>query len=181
MTQQSSNDIVRAMVKSDREFTETDRECIDKAIAIMTSHAGDWIKKWRTLQKLSLRELSRRSGVSSAVISELECYKSLPKIDVLARLMYAMDMDFHNIFTALWDARDPYQWAEACGKKYQPPKSNAYIITDDETIKLGENINSKGVEVLSLYKILSREGLSSTDIKEVLEFIDFKKSKRKKK
>lgn len=169
------------MGKSDREFTETDREYIDKAIAIMTSHAGDWIKKWRTLNNLSLRELSRRSGVSSAVISELECYKSLPKIDVLARLMYAMDMDFHHIFTVIWDAKDPYQWAEACGKKYQPPKSDTYIMTDNETIKLGNNINSEGVEVLSLSKTLSREGLSSTDIKEILEFIEFKKSKRKKK
>lgn len=168
------------MVETGKTFNETDREYIDKAIAIMTSHAGDWIKKWRTLNNMSLRELSRRSGVSSAVISELECYKSLPKIDVLARLMYAMNMDFHHIFSALWDARDPYAWAEACGKKYQGPKIEQYIITDDGTIKIDDSIVATGVELLSLNKILAREGLSTSDIKDVLDFIEFKKFKKKK-
>lgn len=168
------------MVETGKTFNETDREYIDKAIAIMTSHAGDWIKKWRTLNNMSLRELSRRSGVSSAVISELECYKSLPKIDVLSRLMYAMNMDFHHIFSALWDARDPYAWAEACGKKYQEPKIEQYIITDDGTIKVDDSIVATGVELLSLNKILAREGLSTSDIKDVLDFIEFKKFKKKK-
>ena len=65
-------------------------------------------------------------------------------------------------------------------KKYQEPKTEKYIVTDDGTIKVGDSIVATGVEILSLNKLLAREGLSTGDIKDVLDFIEFKKFKKKK-
>lgn len=163
-------------------FTDTEKEYIDNALSILTVHAGDFIKKIRNEKKLSIRELSRRSGVSNAVISDIECYKSIPKIEVLLRLMYALEIGFDVFFKNIWYTTDYDKWAKSCGRelKKTDSKKKRYII-GDVPILIDDSIESSSHEVLTLSKILAHEGLTTIDIKDVLDFIGYKKYKRKNK
>jgi len=153
-------------------FSETDRKNIDKAIAIMKQNVGDFIKEKRG--NMSIRDLSSASGVSNAVISELECYKSLPKIDVLIRLAFALNIKFETLFSIIWNDDNSKEWCKdvnALKEEFQKQWGLKYI---------KEHPNADYVGLSKLKDILVKEGLTTTDILDVTEYIEYLKFKRKK-
>ena len=62
---------------------EEEQNLIDLVLNDMTSNLGVLIKAQRDKKKMSGRELARQSKVSSAVISDIECFKYIPKMEVI--------------------------------------------------------------------------------------------------
>lgn len=152
-------------------FSKTDREKFDEAIAIIKQNVGDYIKNNRG--EMSIRDLSTASGVSNAVISELECYKSLPKIDVLIRLAFALNIKFETLFSILWTDENSSEWYKddnESKKHFQELWGNKYI---------KEHPNANYIELFNLKNLLVKEGLTTTDIREVVEYIEYLKYRRK--
>ena len=50
-----------------------------------------------SVKKLSLRELSKKCGLSIALISAFEDGKKLPRIETLVKLMVALDIPFKEV------------------------------------------------------------------------------------
>ena len=63
---------------------------------------GEMLKACRQSRHLTLKELGKRAGISSAQISNIEHGKTLPKIDTLLKILWAMDYDLE-----LLDIRSP--------------------------------------------------------------------------
>ncbi len=121
---------------------------VEQIVFNITANIGDYLKKRRAEKDLSIREISRRSGVSTAVISDIENGKSLPRIEILVKLALAMDILLDNLFASF----------------------------------IPRSFSTKTIEKqqLNLSGMLERTGLSKLDVKEVLEFVEFKKSRRRK-
>jgi transcriptional regulator with XRE-family HTH domain len=64
---------------------------------------GTNIRRYRTEQKLSLRELGERAGVSASLLSQVENGRIDPSISSLRRIAEALDV---SIFYLLEDGRD---------------------------------------------------------------------------
>jgi len=152
-------------------FSETDRKNIDKAIAIIKQNVGDFIKENRG--EMSIRDLSVASGVSNAVISELECYKSLPKIDVLIRLAFALNIKFETLFSVLWSNENSSEWC----KDDNESKKHFQELWGAKYIK--EHPNANYIELSKLKDFLVKEGLTTTDILDVTEYIEYLKYRKK--
>ena len=60
-----------------------------------------FISAIRKEKGLSVRELNERSKVSLAVINDLEKARSMPRVETLIRLGFALEIDFNDIFKAL--------------------------------------------------------------------------------
>lgn len=56
---------------------------------------GANVKKERKKQRLSLDELSRRSGVSKAMLSQIEAEKANPTVATAWKIAYALNLDFN--------------------------------------------------------------------------------------
>ncbi len=56
---------------------------------------GQNIRKERKKQRLSLDELSRRSGVSKAMLSQIEAGKANPTVATAWKIAYALGLDFN--------------------------------------------------------------------------------------
>lgn len=150
------------------ELTDNKNEFITKAIERMSANVSKYVKALKVRAgNISSREMSRRTGVSIAVISDIEGNKYLPKMEVLLKIAYGMNVDIVKMLDNLWDIEDARAWSELTNT----PLSE-YMIE-----RKGNRVNSNNN--LSLDDMLAKEGLTKNDIKEVLEFIAFKKSRQK--
>lgn len=61
-------------------------------------NVGEKIRRLRTERKMSVRELSRRSGVSSTQISEIERNLTAPTIPTLVKIIRALETDTSIFF-----------------------------------------------------------------------------------
>jgi transcriptional regulator with XRE-family HTH domain len=81
-----------------RKSTETSRE-IDKDDASddMIPSIGDNLRKLRSERNLSLDALSQISGVSRAMLGQIELNRSVPTITVLWRIAKALELPFSSL------------------------------------------------------------------------------------
>jgi len=119
-----------------------------QAINTIMFNIGEFIEKKREEKNISIRELSRLSNVSTAVISDIENGKSMPRIELFVKLALAMDIPLSELF--------------------------ANFVSQSYTV-----IPVKEQEQ-TLSGMLQTTGLTKIEVKEVLEFIEFKKSRQKK-
>lgn len=148
-------------------YTEQDEKYINKAIHVMTVNMSKFIVEVMDKGGISARELSRRTGVSIAVISDLRGMKYLPKLEVLMRLAYGCNLNFNDLFEIMWNEQDSKEWNKLTGV----PINNYKELLSDLVNDL--------LKVEPLDEILAKEGLTKNDVKEVLEFIEFKKARQK--
>jgi transcriptional regulator with XRE-family HTH domain len=64
----------------------------------MGYHFGEKIRAVRERQKLTLREVAGRAGVSESLVSQIERNRVSPAIDTLLALTEALDLDVEYIF-----------------------------------------------------------------------------------
>lgn len=63
------------------------------------ANLGNFIKETRKNKGYSLRDLSKISGVSTTVISDIENLVYLPKFDVIVRLGLALEISIDELFS----------------------------------------------------------------------------------
>lgn len=68
---------------------------------------GFLLFKKRQEQGISVRELKRRSGVSLAVITDLERAQKLPTIRIIIKLFAALDVSTNEVLSALATSESP--------------------------------------------------------------------------
>lgn len=119
-----------------------------QALNTIMFNIGEFVERKRNEKKMSIRELNRLSNVSTAVISDIENGKSMPRVELLVRIAIAMDIPLNELF------------ASFVSETYQVP-----------TVEEQEQ---------TLSGMLQMTGLTKIEVKEVLEFIEFKKSRQKK-
>lgn len=126
-------------------------EYVDKGLHGATLSVGRYFKDLRQQKKLSIRDLAERSKVSTAVISDLENLRSLPRTEVLLKLAYGLDIKIEDLFSHM----------------YSDIPEKAF------------NISNKKSKAMSLEDIITQQGLNSIDAKDVLKYIEFLKYKSK--
>ena len=123
----------------------------DKLYSNLCKQYGEYFNYVREQKGLSLRELSRQTNISIALISLLENGDKLPRIETLIRLVLALEIPFGEVFGHKSNGMDFTYNREKVVKR------------DDE----------------SLRKALLRLGCNKDDIKDIMEFIEFKIYKQK--
>lgn len=125
-------------------------------------YLGDLIKKYRTENKVSQRDFAKLSNLSHTYIAALE--KNIdsrtgkpiaPTLDTVKHVANAMNMSIEDVLHLLED--------------------NQEFIMNKEAPRYDANANNKQSKNLNL------EGLDEDDLKELQEFIDFKRSLKKSK
>ena len=111
---------------------------------------GEYFNYIREQKGLSLRELSKQTNISIALISILEKGDKLPRIETLIRLTLALGIPFNEIFGK-----------KATGLEFS---FNPKVATkrDDELLR----------------NTLLKMGCDKDDIKDILEFVDYKKYRK---
>jgi len=125
---------------------------LEFAINFVKSNIGKFFLDKRTSKKWSIRQLSKDSGVSTAVISDLENARSLPRIDIIIKLAMALEVPVQALF--------------------EPFTSN-YKIRSIAQSKIQR-------ADISISQILQNDGFGKIEIQEIIEFIEFKKQKIRK-
>ena len=126
---------------------------IERTKELMTANMRSYLRALKEQAgNISYREISRRTGVSIAVLSDIEGNKYLPKMEVLLKLAYGMHSSISTLLKYLWTPEDEGKW-----------------------VKQGESPSKYQSDLLST---LEKEGLSKREIKEVISFINFKKRER---
>jgi len=67
----------------------------------MLNQLADKFNKERTKKQLSIRELNKLSGVSTAVISDMENKIYMPKTDGIIRMSLALDIPLEDVLSAM--------------------------------------------------------------------------------
>lgn len=83
-----------------RKFDKTKDSIIEKNLNAIKFTFSELIKEARMYKnnRMSIRELSRLSGVSTAVISDLETCTNLPRIEILLKLCACLGIPFYKLF-----------------------------------------------------------------------------------
>lgn len=68
---------------------------------VMLSQVAEKLKSMRNSRGISIRAFSEMSGVSTAVISDFENQKYLPKMDILVRFALALDLSIGELLSSL--------------------------------------------------------------------------------
>lgn len=123
----------------------------DKLYSNLCKQYGEYFNYVREQKGLSLRELSRQTNISIALISLLENGDKLPRIETLIRLVLALEIPFGEVFGHKSNGMDFTYNREKVVKR------------DDEALR----------------KALLRLGCNKDDIKDIMEFIEFKIYKQK--
>ena len=123
----------------------------DKLYSNLCKQYGEYFNYVREQKGLSLRELSRQTNISIALISLLENGDKLPRIETLIRLVLALEIPFGEVFGHKSNGMDFTYNREKVVKR------------DDEALR----------------KALLRLGCNKDDIKDFMEFIEFKIYKQK--
>ena len=135
MTEQKKNNIV---------------EESDKIYENLCKLYGEYFNYTREQKGLSLRELSKQTNISIALISLLENGDKLPRIETLIRLVLALGIPFNEIFGR-----------KATGLEFSS-KPQKVTVRDDEVLR----------------NTLLKMGCDKDDVKDILEFIDYKKYRK---
>ena len=135
MTEQKKNNIV---------------EESDKIYENLCKLYGEYFNYTREQKGLSLRELSKQTNISIALISLLENGDKLPRIETLIRLVLALGIPFNEIFGR-----------KATGLEFTS-KPQKVTVRDDEVLR----------------NTLLKMGCDKDDVKDILEFIDYKKYRK---
>ena len=147
------------------ELNDDNKELTTIALERMAANFSNYVKSLKKRAgDITSRELSRRTGVSVAVISDIEGNKYLPKMEIMLKIAYGMNVEIAKLLDNLWDIDDAAKWANITNN-----------LSEVSVAKSKQSRNNN----LSLDNMLAKEGLTKNDIKEVLEFIEFKKSKQK--
>lgn len=135
-------------MENDSKNNKSNIDAETKSICNVVLHKlSVFFKEKRKEKNISLRMLSKVSGVSTAVISDFENEKYLPKLDILIKFTLALDMEFNDLLSAM--AFD-----------------SATIETPDKDL----------CEAAFTTYLLSK-GLKTKDMIEILDFINFKISR----
>ena len=62
-------------------------------VHIITIQIGNFIREQRKLKNLTIAELSKKASVSSTVITDLENGRSLPRVAVLLKVAFCIDIE----------------------------------------------------------------------------------------
>lgn len=135
MTEQKKNNIV---------------EESDKIYENLCKLYGEYFNYTREQKGLSLRELSKKTNISIALISLLENGDKLPRIETIIRLVLALGIPFNEIFGR-----------KATGLEFSS-KTQKVTVRDDEVLR----------------NTLLKMGCDKDDVKDILEFIDYKKYRK---
>ena len=135
MTEQKKNNIV---------------EESDKIYKNLCKLYGEYFNYTREQKGLSLRELSKKTNISIALISLLENGDKLPRIETIIRLVLALGIPFNEIFGR-----------KATGLEFSS-KPQKVTVRDDEVLR----------------NTLLKMGCDKDDVKDILEFIDYKKYRK---
>lgn len=135
MTEQKKNNIV---------------EESDKIYENLCKLYGEYFNYTREQKGLSLRELSKKTNISIALISLLENGDKLPRIETIIRLVLALGIPFNEIFGR-----------KATGLEFSS-KPQKVTVRDDEVLR----------------NTLLKMGCDKDDVKDILEFIDYKKYRK---
>ena len=73
------------------------KKVIDYVDAI-TVQIGSFIREQRKLKNLTIAELSKKASVSSTVITDLENGRSLPRVAVLLKVAFSIDIEPVTLF-----------------------------------------------------------------------------------
>ncbi len=122
----------------------------DKIYENLCKLYGEYFNYVREQKGLSLRELSKQTNISIALISLLENGDKLPRIETLIRLTLALGIPFNEILGR-----------KAAGLEFTF-KSQKTTERDDEILR----------------NTLLKMGCDKDDIKDILEFIDYKKYRK---
>lgn len=129
-------------------------------------YLGDVIKKYRDINKISLREFAKRANLSHTYISALE--KNIdsrtgkpiaPTLDSVRSCAYAMNMEIDDLLHMLDDD-------QLFDLKNVAPQFN------DPSLSNVRMASYAGIDI---------DGLSDDEIEEIKEFVEYVRSKRKKK
>jgi len=85
-------------VKSVRETAEPEGD--DKEVADLAPVVGANLRKLRSSRGLSLEKLAQKSGVSRAMLGQIELGQSAPTINVLWKIARALDVTFATLIQA---------------------------------------------------------------------------------
>lgn len=85
-------------MKSVRETAEPDGD--DKEVADLAPVVGQNLRKLRSSRGLSLEKLAQKSGVSRAMLGQIELGQSAPTINVLWKIARALDVTFATLIQA---------------------------------------------------------------------------------
>ena len=132
---------------------DDDLDEIELYIHNITLRVGELIRKYRTRyydQKLTIAELAKMSRVSSTVITDLENGRSLPRTEVLLKLASALDLNYGKLFNEFM----PTRTSRSCGIK----------------VRVASSIKD----------FIMNNGLGPIEAEEVMEFIEFKKFRNRK-
>lgn len=135
MTEQKKNNIVKES---------------DKIYENLCKLYGEYFNYTREQKGLSLRELSKKTNISIALISLLENGDKLPRIETIIRLVLALGIPFNEIFGR-----------KATGLEFSS-KPQKVTVRDDEALR----------------NTLLKMGCDKDDVKDILEFIDYKKYRK---
>lgn len=111
---------------------------------------GEYFNYTREQKGLSLRELSKKTNISIALISLLENGDKLPRIETIIRLVWALGIPFNEIFGR-----------KATGLEFSS-KPQKVTVRDDEVLR----------------NTLLKMGCDKDYVKDILEFIDYKKYRK---
>lgn len=135
-------------MENDSKNNKSDIDAETKSICNVVLHKlSAFFKEKRKEKNISLRMFSKVSGVSTAVISDFENEKYLPKLDILIKFALALDMEFNDLLSAM--------------------------AFDSATIETPD----KDLCEAAFTTYLSSKGVKTKDMTEILDFIDFKISK----
>ena len=115
----------------------------------ITLSVGELVKTRRKTLGLTISELSKYSKVSTTVITDLENARSLPRTEVLLKLAHSLDIPYGRLFSTFDVA------------------SSTFIFAPD--VK----------RIPTLRDMILNEGLGELDVKEIMNFIEFKKYRNK--
>lgn len=134
-----------------KELERLEAETKDKSEQACTM-LGSYFNYMRdTVKGLSLRELSRISGISIALISSFEGGEKLPRIETLIKLMIALGIPFNEVFGH-----------KLAGLEFTH----------------NPNQSKKGTEDNPLRQFLSAQGYNKDEIKDIIRYTDFIKYSR---
>ena len=122
----------------------------DKIYENLCKLYGEYFNYAREQKGLSLRELSKQTNISIALISLLENGDKLPRIETIIRLVLALGIPFNEIFGR-----------KAIGLEFSS-KPQKVTVRDDEVLR----------------NTLLKMGCDKDDVKDILEFIDYKKYRK---
>ncbi len=92
------------MSKTTSTKEETEQKAKQEEMRIL-KELGNFFYNERANKNISVRALNKLSGVSIAVIADLENAKSMPRIETLIRLGLALDIKSNTIFSVMLDSK----------------------------------------------------------------------------